>query len=151
MHEKEIIYFSEALKLAKGDFFIDAVEKFKKLIEEFPNSDLADDAMYNIALSYFNMDQFEKAIEELKLLINKYPNGTIAALDNTKEFGKTAAKAYYLIVNCYLGSGQVDKAKETLSKLGQYTDSYVEKNGKRMTFDQLAKKSIEVYNSIKEK
>lgn len=151
MHEQEIIYFSEALKLANGDFFIDAIEKFKKLIAEFPNSDLADDAMYNIALSYFNMDQFEKAIEELTLLINKYPNGTITALDNTKEFGKTAAKAYYLIVNCYLGLGQVDKAKETLSKLGKYTDSYVEKDGKKITFGQMAKKSIEIYSTVKKK
>ncbi len=149
MHEQEIIYFSDALKLAKGDFLIDAIEKFKKLIAEFPNSDLADDAMYNIALAYFNMGQFEKAIEELRSLIGKYPNGTITALDNTREFGKTAAKAYYLIVNCYIGLGQIDKAKETLSKLGQYTDSYVEKDGKKITFDEMAKKSIEVYKSIK--
>ena len=151
MHEQEIMYFSEALKLAKGDFFIDAVVKFKKLIVEFPNSDLADDAMYNIALSYFNMAQFEKAIEELKMLIDKYPNGTITALDSTKEFGKTAAKAYYLIVNCYLGLGQVDKAKETLSKLGKYTDSYVEKDGKKITFDQMARTALEVYSTVNKK
>jgi len=151
MHEHEILYFTDAVKLAKSDFLVDAIDNFKKLITEFPHSDLADDAMYNIALSYFNMDQFEKAVEELKLLIDKHPTGTITALDNTKEFGKTAAKAYYLMTNCYLGLGQEDKAKENLLKLEKYTDSYIEKGGKKITFHQLAKDAIGVYISMKSK
>ena len=48
MHEKEIQYFTEAFKLAKDKFYIDAIHQFQSLIKEFSESDLADDALYNV-------------------------------------------------------------------------------------------------------
>lgn len=48
MHAKEIQYFTEGLNLAKYEFYLDAIHKFNMLIDEFAQSDLADDALYNV-------------------------------------------------------------------------------------------------------
>ena len=101
MHEKEIQYFTEAFKLAKEKFYVDSIYKFKQLVTEFPDSDLADDSLFNIGFCYYEMNQFQKSIEILEEMVESYPDATITALENSNEFGKTAAKAYYLIVQCY--------------------------------------------------
>jgi TolA-binding protein len=62
MHDKEIQYFTEGLNLAKDEFYLDSINKFKMLIDEYPQSDLADDALYNVGLCYFKMKQMELAI-----------------------------------------------------------------------------------------
>lgn len=149
MHEKEITYFTEALRLAKNNYFIDAIVFFKDLINEFPDSDLSDDAYYNISLCYYEMNQFERSISNALELIEKYPEATITALENNNEFGKTAAKAYYLIINCHLALGQVVNAQSLIPELEKYVDSYIESGETRITFLEMAKKAIETYVSVK--
>ena len=58
MHDIEINSFTEGLKLAKDEFYIDAIDVFNKLINDYPDSELADDALYNMALCFFKMNQF---------------------------------------------------------------------------------------------
>lgn len=145
MHEKEIQYFMEALKLANEDFFMDATTKFQQLINEFPESDLADDAMYNIGLCYYEMNQFEKAISILQNVIELYPDATITAIENNNEFGKTAAKAYYLMINCYLAEGKLDKAQEIIPTIEKYTNTYVTKEDEKVSFAQLASKAVATF------
>ena len=41
------------------------------IINEFPKSDFADDAMYNIGLCYYEMNQFQKCVETLEEMIEK--------------------------------------------------------------------------------
>ena len=53
MNDKEIVLFTEAVQLAKDEFFIDAINKFDQLILSFPDSELCDDAYYNKGLCYF--------------------------------------------------------------------------------------------------
>ena len=142
MHEKEIQYFTEAFQLTQDEFFVDAIHIFQKLVDEFPESDLADDALYNIGLCYFEMNQLQKSIEVLKEMIEKYPDATITALENANEFGKTVAKAYYLIVLCYIGLNDIQKAESFIPILKEYNDSYVIKNGQKVTFEEIADGSI---------
>ena len=120
MHEREIQYFTEAFQLAQREFYVDSIHKFQKLVNEFPESDLADDAMYNTGLCYYEMNQFQKSIEMLEEMIDKYPNATITVLEKGDEFGKTAAKAYYLIVQCYIGLDDIQKAESYIPILDQY-------------------------------
>ena len=96
MHEKEIEYFSNGLKFAKDEFAIDAISHFQTLIDEFPKSDLADDAMYNIALLYYNINQFQQSINSLDSLIEIYPDGVISTMDVANEVGSIVEKAKYL-------------------------------------------------------
>ena len=71
MHKKEILYFTEAFQLVQEKCYLDAIHKFQDLVNDFPESDLADDALYNIGLSYYEMNQFQKSIEVLEEMIEK--------------------------------------------------------------------------------
>ena len=145
MHEMEIEYFMKGLSFVNNKFYIDAIEQFKKIVTEFPGSELCDDAEYNISLCYFELNQFESAIQNLDKLLKDYPNGKITVLGAGNEFGRTAAKAYLLMINCYLGLGQKEKAIALLPIITTYEDSYVVKDGKRVTYSRLAEETIELY------
>jgi len=150
MHELEINYFLEGLKYIKGNFFIDAIEQFKKLVKEFPDSELADDAEYNISLCYYELNQFDSAIKNIHKLIKDYPDATITVLGAGNEFGRTAAKSYLLMINCYLALGEVEKTSEILTSMEPYDDSYIIVNdGKRVTYHDLAKSAIDLYRKFK--
>lgn len=148
MHEKEILYFTESIEFLKNSFYVDAIQRLENLAREFPDSDLADDAEYNMALCYYEMNHFAKSKEILKSLIEHYPEATISALANSNEFGKTAAKAYYLMVNCCLALNQMDEAIALLPEVKKYTDSYVVKGDVKMSFYELSLKSIEFFKSL---
>jgi len=151
MHEKEIQFFTDAFKLVQDKFFVDGIHNFQKLVDEFPESDLADDALYNIGLCYFEMNQFQKGVEVLEKMIEKYPDATITALENGNEFGKTAAKAYCLIVQCYIGLDDIQKAESFIPILENYTDSYVMKDSEKSSFAMLSKELIKTYIEIKQR
>ena len=123
MHDKEITLFTNGLKFAQDEFFLDSINDFNKLVEDYPDSELADDALYNIGLCYFSMLQFEKAIRLFEKVITDYPDATISILDGGNEFGKTAAKCYYAIVNCYLAMSKINKAKENVLLSKKFSNS----------------------------
>ncbi len=151
MHDKEILYFTDALKLVNQEFYLGAVHKLEMLIDEFPESDLADDAYYNIGMCYFHMNQLEDAIAAFENVIANYPDASITALESDKEFGKTAAKAYYCIVNCHLGSDDLEQAEKLIELLKPYNEgTYVIVEGKKTTYEELAKQSISKYKELTE-
>lgn len=146
MNELEVEYFKEAIAAANDEFYIDAINSFMKIVNEFPDSDLADDAYYDLGLCYFQLFQFEKAIEFFMVVINDYPEGTISVLNGANEYGHTAAKAWFGIMNCYLGQGKVEQAKEALSEIDRYQDSYLlNANNEKITFFEQAKTSLSKY------
>jgi tetratricopeptide (TPR) repeat protein len=145
MHDKEITLFANGLKFAQDEFFLDSINEFNKLVEGYPDSELADDALYNIGLCYFSMQQFEKAIRLFDRVITDYPDATISILDGGNEFGKTAAKCHYAIVNCYLAINELDNAKKELDKLKIYTASYILVEEKKTKFYQYAERAINIY------
>ena len=146
MHDKEIQYFTEGLSFAKDEFYLDSINKFKILIDEYPQSDLADDAMYNVGLCYFKMKQIEQAIETFNHVIINYPDATISVLDNGSEFGKTAAKCHYGIFQCFLLLGKEEEAKTELTKLTPFNQStYILLEGKKVSFEELAKEILNNY------
>lgn len=148
MRDLEIQLFSEGMNYANEEFYLDAIAKMKELLSKFPDSELVDDALYNVGLCYFNLSQFNNAIFYFNKCINDYPNGTISVLVGGNEYGYTAAKCYYALMNCYLALGKIDDAKNALNEIGKYTDSYVQlDNDDRLTFEQLAKNALHVFNN----
>ena len=136
MRDIEIQLFSDGMNLAKDEFFLDAIANMNELIIKFPDSELVDDAIYNIGLCYFNK------------CINEYPNGTISVLTGGNEYGNTAAKCYYAIMNCQLALGKIDDAKITLAKLSAYKDSYVEQeNREKISYENLASKALQIFTN----
>jgi len=148
MHDKEIQYFTEGLHQAQQEFYLDAIGKFQVLVDEYPNSDLADDALFNIGLCYFKMKQLEQAIESFNQVIINYPDTTISSLDNANEFGKTAAKCHYGIFQCFLLIGKEEEAKNELEKLKPFNqNTYILVEGKKMSFEELAKDMFNQFNN----
>lgn len=147
MHEKEIQLFTNAIQMAKDEFYLDAIQKLEQLIKEFKDSELVDDAYYNIGLCYFNMNQFEKAIELFQKVIHQYPNANISILDGGNEFGKTAAKCHFATMNCFLGLGRFDLALDIVNALDDYSDTYVLIDGQKKTFKEIALRAIDVFRS----
>lgn len=146
MHKEEVDLFVKALKSANEEFYFDAIIEFRNLIKNFPNSELCDDSEFNIGLCYFNMMQFEKAIGSFYKVIDSYPDSTISILEGGNEFGKTAAKSYFAIVNCYMAQGDNDSAFLTLKKLKnkEFNDSYIIKDDRKISFYELAKQKLEL-------
>lgn len=149
MHDKEITLFTNGLKHAQDEFFLDAINEFQILVDEFPDSELADDALYNIGLCYFEMNHFLKAIETYNQVINNYPDAIISILEGGKEFGKTAAKCHYAILNCYLALNELDNAKKELDKLKKYTESYILVEEREVAFFELADDAFNTFMNIK--
>lgn len=149
MYDKVIQYFTDGLQLVQKEFYLDAINKFQILIDEYPNSDLADDSLFNVGLCYFKMKQLELAIEVFNQVIINYPDASISVLDNTNEFGKTAAKCHFGIFQCFLLLGKQDEAKKQIEKLKKFNqNSYIVVEGKQITFLKLAN---EIFNEIKNK
>tara|TARA_B110000259_G_C13948936_1_gene375916 strand:+ start:598 stop:1047 length:450 start_codon:yes stop_codon:yes gene_type:complete len=146
MHKDEVDLFVKGLENAKSEFYLDSINEFKKLIKDFPDSELSDDSEFNIGLCYFNMMQFEKAIESFYKVIDSYPDSTISILEGGDEFGKTAAKSYFAIVNCYMAQGDIDSAFLTLKKLKnkEFNDSYIIREDRKISFYEIAKQTLEL-------
>ena len=118
--------FVEAIKLTNDDFYIDGLHKFLEIVKQYPESELADDALFNAGLCHFHLKSFHAAIRIFKRVISDYPDGDIYNTSgNDREHGKTAAKCHYALINCYLGLGELPLASQELGKLTGYSDSYL--------------------------
>ncbi len=84
-----------------------AAERFLKLIEEFPQSNLALQANYKLGKSYFKGKDYPEVIKVYKGFIEKYP-----------QFQEPEIKEiYFLLGQAYLWSEQYKEAEETFSGL----------------------------------
>lgn len=150
MHEEEIQLFVQAMKNAKDEFYLDSLKMFRQLINEFPNSELVDDSYFNIGLCYFNMNQFTNAIENFSFVIENHPDATISILDGGNEYGRTSAKCYLGIINCYLGLDDIERANETLKILKTFDDSFILlEDDKKEFFYSIGEKAIKTYKNLK--
>lgn len=141
--------FIEALVLANGNFYVEAASKFLHIYEQSPDSDLADDALYNAGMCYFNLDLFERAIGLFELAIKNYPDADIWSYEGGHSFGKTAAKCYYAILNCYLGLANPERAKVQIEKLAAYEDSYeLTALGQKITYLQLGLNALDSFKQF---
>lgn len=106
-----------------------AADTYMAFVKDWPNSTLADKALYNAAIDYFNGRALDRAIEVRKQLVSKHPNspyvpGTLYALaegyEATAEFA-LAADFYELYAQNYqksTGSAPVAK-KGAKAKAGR--------------------------------
>ena len=145
MEKIEITCFTHALQLAGGEFYLEAIVEFEGLVSEFPNSELADDALYNAGLCYYQTNQFEAAIAKYQQVIDQYPDSTISELEGGNEFGKTAAKCHYSIIHACLALGDMDQAKAHAAELSGFSETHVVVNNEKRTYAQLAEQALDTY------
>ena len=147
--KEEINIFSHAIKLALDEFYLDAIEELKSLIENYPQSELVDDAYFNIGLCYFHLNQIPRAIDSFNVVIDEYPDSTISVLNETNEYGKTPAKCWLCKIHCYLKTDNLDDARKCLRQLEHFPDSYiVVESVTQMTFFSIGSKLINNYIEV---
>lgn len=62
-----------AFELLKEERYDMAAASFQQFLVAFPNSELADNAQYWLAESYYATDKFEQALRDFEIVINDYP------------------------------------------------------------------------------
>ena len=65
--------YQVAFELVKEERYDLAVKAFRQFLVEFPDSELADNAQYWLAESYYADDKFEQALADFEVVINNYP------------------------------------------------------------------------------
>lgn len=102
---------------ARADFFAgqwdSAISGFQAFLKAFPKSELADDAQFNIADTYFSQNKFTEAVAEYDKVIAGYPNTNSVPL------------AYYKRGMSQERLGQTDAARqswETVVKMAPESD-----------------------------
>jgi len=84
-----------------------ATEKFLKLINEFPESNLVLQATYKLSKSYFRIKDYSKTVEVCKEFLEKYP----------QYQGPEIEEIYFWLGQSYLGLEQYQEAEETFARL----------------------------------
>ena len=71
--------YQAAFELLKEQRYEDAATAFEQFLETYPQSELADNAQYWLAESYYVTAQFDEALAEFEAVISEYPNSRKAA------------------------------------------------------------------------
>ncbi|MBI5682865.1 MAG: tol-pal system protein YbgF [Deltaproteobacteria bacterium] len=100
----EILY-REAHELYKARRLEEAISRFRKMIQHYPKSPLADNAYYWIGEAYYSNKDFVKALNEFKKVLEIYPDENKAP-DAMLKIGLT-----------HLEMGDKNKARESFKKL----------------------------------
>ncbi len=87
--------------------FLPAVQKYKTVLDQFPRSNLADNASYSIGESFWKAGQFSLATESLERMIAQYPHSPYAPY------------AYYLLACVLYQSERYEEAIDLLYPLPQ--------------------------------
>ncbi len=110
----------------KGNYEL-AIEGFKIYRQNFPDSPLADNALYWIGECYYSQRKFEQAIEQFNDLIFNYPQGDKVAAAYLKkglalvELGRKdeAMVVFKLLVSKYPLEEEARIAQEKINELAQ--------------------------------
>lgn len=93
-------YYQVAQAYYNAGNVFEAVSAFRELLEEFPESQWAEEARYNLGYAFFQNEDYDQAIEEYRTLIQTYPSDPLAA------------KAQYGIGDALFNAGRPEEAVE---------------------------------------
>ena len=121
--------YEAAYNAFKGEKFKEAREKFEAFIKEFPKDNLADNAQFWMAETYYAEEDYAGAIVEYDALLENYPNsGKIPAAllkqgNAFIEFGdkKAARGIFEYLMAKYPKSKEAGIAKKKLKETAQKT------------------------------
>ncbi|MFQ5863855.1 MAG: tol-pal system protein YbgF [bacterium] len=68
------LYNTAYRDLIRGNYQL-ALHGFRQFLQQFPNSDLSDNAQYWLGEVYYAQGRFSKSIEEFEKVVKWYPNG----------------------------------------------------------------------------
>ncbi len=104
------------------------ISTLNDVLSQFPNSDFADDAAFEIAYTYFLKNNGQQAQTQLQAMIDKYPRSsyiprallTIGLINYNANQDDAAVDAFKKVISSY---PQTDEAKQSLKQIEKiYTD-----------------------------
>jgi tol-pal system protein YbgF len=121
----EVSMYDHALALYRQEKYAAAMAGFKSFLEQYPNSDRADNANFWIGESYMSLKKFEQAILAYQKVIKDFPTGNKvpnAMLRQAVAFleikDKTSARLLLKkIIEKYPGTNEAELAKKRLNSL----------------------------------
>lgn len=123
--DPEALYNSAYSDFSKGNYSL-AISGFEEYVEGFPESPLADNAVYWIAECHFSQGDFSSALARLDQLLERYPRSDKAAAANLKkalvfleqnQVGQAIVQLRYVVAT-YPGSDEARLARDKLASLG---------------------------------
>ncbi len=104
------------------------ISTMNDVLAQFPNSDYADDASFEIAYTYFLKKDGDRAKTDLQAMIQKYPNSsyvpralvTIGLIDYNAQRDDVAVESFKKVVQDYPSSDEAKQALKQTEKI--YTD-----------------------------
>ncbi len=123
--DEQQLFRDATAQYSKGEFE-QALRAFQDLLDQYPNSRLADDAQYMIGESYYGMKEYVDAVTEYDQVIKRYPDSDrIAGARLKKAFSLTAlgkkgqaVVELQQIVQRYPSSKEAQIARQRLAELG---------------------------------
>ncbi len=117
--------YETSLLLYKKERFEEALSGFKSFLDEYPKSDLADNAQYWIGECFMSMKQYKEAAIAFDDVIKKYPDENkvpgayLRQAIAMQELGDTTSTKVLLkkLIKSYPDSPEAKRAKEILAKL----------------------------------
>ena len=104
--------YQAAFELLKEQRYEPAALAFQQFLVSFPDSQLADNAQYWLAESYYVTDRFEDALQQFEIVINDYPR--------SRKVPDALLKVGY----CNYELGRWDAARSALQKVQvDYSDT----------------------------
>lgn len=112
----------------------DKINLLEKLVKQYPKSDYADDALYEISRAHLQREQNEAAIEAYNRLLVSYPNSKLArkaALEkgmiyyNLQQY-EPAIESYKGVIKNYPGSNEAYAALDGLESIYIETNNIAE-------------------------
>jgi len=98
------------------------IATMQSLLKQFPGSNYADDAGFEMAYTYFNKGELEKSKNDLTALIRQYPNSsyipramvTIGLVQYNQSQDDAAAETFKKVITEY---GSTEEAKQSLESI----------------------------------
>ncbi|EDM35748.1 hypothetical protein PBAL39_06201 [Pedobacter sp. BAL39] len=98
------------------------INTMQELLQQYPNSNYADDAGFETAYTYFNKGDFDKSRSDLTGLISKYPRSsyvpralvTIGLVQYNQDQDDAALETFKKVINEY---GSSEEAKQSLESI----------------------------------
>lgn len=126
--DPELLYNTAYADFSKGNYGL-AIAGFEEYLERFPESALADNALYWVGECHFSQGSFTEAVRTFDRLLSLYAKSEKAAAANLKkalsfleqnQVGQAIVQLRY-VVSSYPGTDEARIARDKLTSLGAPT------------------------------
>lgn len=112
---------SEGIAFFKKGMQRDAIQRFLLVINLYPDSDVADNAHYNLGQVYMKQGDFTRAYAEFKMIMDFYPKSDAAffaedMMQECKHQADPSADVYQQAERAY-AQGKLDEARTIFTRL----------------------------------